>query len=73
MWCPSVLFYPINFSHPLLHIPLSIRLAFLLGTLSGRATRDFIFLLDSLLPLVVMRLSCEAVPVLQLPLFRLFA
>ena len=65
--------FPVVLSRPLLHIPLLIRLVFLLGTLAGQATRDSVFLLDSLSLLVRIRLFCGAVLFLQLPRFRLFS
>ena len=73
MWRPSVQFSPFAFSCPLLHVPLSTRLAFILGALAGQATRAYVFLLGSLFSLVVIRPSCEAVLVLQLPFFCRFA
>ena len=73
MWRPSVQFYPIVLSRPLPHVPLSTRLTFLLGILAGRETCASVFMSDSLISLPGMRSSCEAVLVLQLPLYFLFA
>ena len=48
MWRPLVRFFPVAFSHPLLHVPLSNHLSFLLETLARQATCAYVFLLDSL-------------------------
>ena len=69
---PLVQFSLVVFSHPLLHVPLSTCLVFILGELAGQANRAYAFMLDFMFELVERRLSCVAFPVLQLLRFRLF-
>ena len=68
MWRSLARFSPVAFSRPLLCVPLSTYISFLLGILVGQENHVSIFLRGSLLSLAGMHPSCEAVLVLQLPI-----
>ena len=61
MWRPSVRFSPAAFFCSILRVPLLTRIAFILGTLVGRATHAYVFLKGFLLSLAEIHPSFEVV------------